>query len=141
MATANKTIGAKLVKTSGTSMIVSDLTSLGELSIESEEVDTTTLDSPNGYREYVMTLKDAGEISLTGIVKSPDNFEELRNLQETQSLETWRIEIPQGTKFDFSAQVKMFGQAEITPDGVWGYNATLRISGKPILTIAGDVSA
>lgn len=138
---AIRAIGTSLVKTNGTPKTIADLTSIGELGIESGEIDVTTLDSPNNYKEFIAGFKDAGEISLAGIIKSTDNLEDMLAFAEAQSLNTWRITFPDGSKWDFSGFVKMFKTAEITVEGVITFTGSIRISGKPVLTIFGGVSA
>lgn len=51
---------------------VGALTSIGEVTPESEELDATTLDSAGGYREYLQGFKDSGEVSLTGYLLKGD---------------------------------------------------------------------
>ena len=46
--------------------LIGSLTSIGEITPDSEELDATTLDSANGYREYIQGFKDSGELSLSG---------------------------------------------------------------------------
>ena len=137
MATAQKSMGTTLRKTSGTTKIIVDLTSIGEIGVESSETDVTTLDSPNGYRETIATLKDAGEVPFSGFIKSEDNIEVLLALAELQSIENWRIESPLGAKWDFSAFVKMVKEGEASPEGVRSFSGSLRISGKPNYTTTG----
>lgn len=130
-------MGTTLVKTNGTPKTIADLTSIGEFGVESTDLDTTTLDSPNGYKESIAGMKDAGEITLSGIVKSPDNVEDLLGFAESQALHTWRVMWPDGDKVDFSAYVRSLKFGESTVDGLRTFSSTLRISGKPVLTVSG----
>ena len=134
---AEKSLGVTLTKTSGTPVrVIADLTSIGEFGVESDEIDVTTLDSTGGYKEYIPGMKDAGEVSIAGIIKSPDSYEDMQALADSQQLNTWRIQFPSGAKWDFTAFVKSMKEGESTVDGVRGFTGSLRISGKPIYSAA-----
>ena len=48
------------------------LTSIGEITPDSEELDATTLDSTGGYREFLQGFKDSGELTLSGYYNKTD---------------------------------------------------------------------
>lgn len=135
---AEKSLGTTLTKTkSGTEqadLVVADLTSIGEIGLESDEIDVTTLDSTGGYKEFIAGFKDAGEVSLEGIIKSEDAMETMLALAEAQSIEEWTIETASGSTWVFDGFVKMFKEGEATVDGVRGFTASIRVSGKPEYT-------
>lgn len=137
---AQKAIGTTLTKTmSGAEvadLVIADLTKIGEIGVESDEIDVTTLDSTGGYKEFIAGAKDGGEVSLEGFVKSEANVEAMLALAESQTVEEWTIETPSGSTWVFNAFVKMFKEAEATVDGVRGFTASLRISGAPVYTPA-----
>jgi hypothetical protein len=134
---AEKTLGTILRKTSGVAAVVADLTSIGEIGVESSEIDVTTLDSDNNYKEFIAGFKDAGEVSLAGLQKSESNMEDMLALAEGQTLETWEIEFASGAKWFFTGFVKMWKQAESTVEGVRGFSGSIRISGKPVYAATG----
>lgn len=134
---AQRSIGTTLRKTSGTPAYIADLTSIGEIGIENSEIDVTTLDSANNYKEFIAGFKDAGELSLAGITKSEANMEDMLELADDQSVETWEIEFPSGAKWFFSGFVKMWKEAESSVEGVRGFTGSIRISGKPIYSSTG----
>ena len=41
-------------------LVIAHITSIGEQASEAEEIDVTTLDSPNRAKEYIQGAKDAG---------------------------------------------------------------------------------
>lgn len=137
---ATRTMGTTLTKAqSGNEqedLKIANLTSIGEIGVESEEIDTTDLDSPNNYKEFIAGSKDAGEVSLAGNIKDESNVEKMLALAESQSVEEWTVEYPSGAKWVFSAFVKSFKDGEKTTDGLATFTATLRISGKPVYTKA-----
>lgn len=129
---AVKTMGTTLVKKKSGSeaedLVIADISVLGEFGIESEEIDVTTLDSPDGYRETIGSLKDAGEITFEGIIKSADNMEALIDLAESQSKEEWVITFPDYSSATFNAWVKMFKDTGAEVEGVRGFTGTLRLT-------------
>ena len=137
---ATRTMGTTLTKIKSGSELedlrIANLTSIGEIGVESEEIDATDLDSPNNYKEFIAGSKDAGEVSLGGNIKDETNVEKMLALAESQSVEAWEVEYPSGAKWSFNAFVKSFKDGEKTPDGLATFTATLRISGKPTYTKA-----
>lgn len=135
---AEKSLGTTLTKTKSGSedadLVIADLTSIGEIGVESSEIDVTTLDSDSGYKEYIAGFKDAGEVSLAGIIKSEDAMEAMLALAESQELEEWTIETDSGSTWVFDGFVKMFKEAEATVEGVRGFSASIRVSGAPAYT-------
>lgn len=140
MAQATRTMGTTLTKTKSGSEIedlkLANLTSIGEIGVESEEIDATDLDSPNNYKEFIAGSKDAGEVSIAGNIKDESNVEKMLALAESQSLEEFTVTYPSGAKWVFTAFVKSFKDGEKTTDGLATFTATLRISGKPVYTKA-----
>ena len=135
-----KTMGTFLTKKKSGSesgdLKIANLTSIGEIGIESEEIDVTDHDSPNGYKEFEPGMKDAGEVALAGNIKDESNVEKMLALAESQSMEEWEVTYPSGAKWSFSGFVKSFKDGEKTPDGVATFSASIRISGKPTSTKA-----
>ncbi|MEG0618750.1 MAG: phage tail tube protein [Bacilli bacterium] len=135
---ATRTMGSTLNKTkSGAETVdlkIANLTSIGEIGVESEEIDCTDLDSPNNYKEFIAGTKDAGEVSIAGNIKDESNIEKMLALAESQTVETWTVVYPSKAKWEFKAFVKSFKDGEKTPDGLATFTANLRISGKPIYT-------
>lgn len=133
-----KTLGTTLEKTKSGSetedLLIGGLTSIGEIGVESEEIDATTLDSPDGYKEFEPGLKDAGEVALAGDIKSEATVEKMLALAESQSMESWVVTYPSGATWAFSGFIKSFKDGEKTADGKATYTASIRISGKPVYT-------
>lgn len=135
---ATRTIGTTLTKKQSgdesADLKIANLTSIGEIGIESEEIDTTDLDSVGGYKEFIAGSKDAGEVSIAGNIKDESNVEKMLALAESQSLEDWIVEYPSGAKWEFKGFVKSFKDGEKTTDGLATFTASIRISGKPSYT-------
>lgn len=137
---ATRTMGTTLKKIkSGSELqdtLIANLTSIGEIGVESEEIDSTDLDSPDNYKEFIAGSKDAGEVSLAGNIKNEANVEKMLALAESQSIEDWVVTYPSGATWTFKAFVKSFKDGEKTTDGLASFSASLRISGKPTYTKA-----
>lgn len=135
---ATRTMGTTLTKgKSGDELEdlkIANLTSIGEIGVESEEIDATDLDSPDNYKEFIAGSKDAGEVSIAGNIKDESNVEKMLALAESQSIEKWTVIYPSGAKWVFNAFVKSFKDGEKTTDGLATFTASLRISGKPVYT-------
>ena len=135
---ATRTMGTTLTKiksgSESTDLKIANLTSIGEIGVESEEIDATDLDSPNGYKEFIAGSKDAGEVSLSGNIKDESSVEKMLALAESQSMEQWKVEYPSGATWTFSGFVKSFKDGEKSTDGLATFSAAIRISGKPTYT-------
>ena len=89
-----------------TNLVIKGLTSIGEITGEKEEVDVTTLDSPDGAKEFLSGAADWGSQDLEGYMDDD-------------------------SQIAYKAFVKNFTYGEKTVDGVDGFKLTLRLSGKP----------
>ena len=135
---AEKTLGTTLVKSKSgsesTDTTIGYLLTIGEIGIESEEIDVTTLDSTGGFKEYIASFKDAGEVAITGLIEDEEAFSAMIALASSQALEEWTITTVSGSTWVFNAFVKSFKEGEVTVDGVRGFNGSLRVSGAPVYT-------
>jgi len=133
-------MGTTLTKTKSgsetTDLVVANLTSIGEIGLESAEIETTDLDSPNDFKEFIAGAKDAGEVALAGNIKTEATVEAMLALANSRTVEAWTVEYPSGAKWEFSAFVKSFKDGEKTVDGVATFKASLRVTGAPVYTPA-----
>ena len=110
--------------------VIGSLTSVGEISPDSEELDATCLDSSGGYREFLQGFKDSGELTLTGYL-DPDKpgQAQMVTLYGSGALGYFWVTFPDQATVAFNAYVKSFtvGSAEV--DGIVGFGTTLRVSG------------
>lgn len=135
-----RTMGTTLIKKMSGSetedLIIGDLTSIGEIGTESEEIDTTTLSSPEEYKEFIAGTKDAGEVALSGNIVVEATMSKLIALAESRAIETWESVYPSGAKWALTGFIKSFKDGEKTPDGLATFTAVIRVSGKPVFTPA-----
>lgn len=117
--------------------VIAELTSIDGVSVSADTIETTALDTVGGYRTFVTSLKDSGEISLSGHFNY-DSHNTLLTDFESGAVTSYTIEFPDvattsGTKWTFSAVVTAFGTSAELEDLI-GFEATLKISGKPTLS-------
>jgi predicted secreted protein len=114
---------------------IANLTSIGGLELSADTRETTTLDSPDGYRTFDQGLKDAGEVSISGYF-DPTSHQGLLTDFEGGTATAYTIEFPGGAKWEFSAIVTGYSTGAEMEDNV-SFEATLKVSGKPTLTTGG----
>jgi hypothetical protein len=107
------------------------LTSIGEITPDSEELDATTLGSTGGYREFLQGFKDSGEVTLSGYYDKTDVGQQaLITGYGTGTVSAVVITFPNSAGgASFQAYVKSFTLGSADVDGIVGFGATLRISG------------
>ena len=108
------------------------LTSIGEITPDSEELDATTLDSGGGYREFLQGFKDSGEVTLSGYYDKADpGQQELITGYGNGGAKEVVITFPESSGgATFQAYVKSYTLGAADVDGIVGFGATLRISGE-----------
>lgn len=115
--------------TGGTPDLIGALSSIGEVSLDSDEIDVTTLDSTGGYREFLQGFKDSGEISCSGYHDGSAAQGVVRTLYESGASGYWWITFPDKTAVIFTAYVKGYQAGAFEVDGAVGFGLTLRITG------------
>ena len=115
---------------SNDTVVIGSLTSVGEISPDSEELDATCLDSSGGYREFLQGFKDSGELTLTGYL-DPDKpgQAQMVTLYGSGALGYFWVTFPDQATVAFNAYVRSFTLGAADVDGIVGFGATLRISG------------
>ena len=135
MGKATRALGTTITKDTKK---IGGLTSIGGIEITADTIDTTTLDSDGGYREFIGAFKDAGEVPIEGFFNSDDVGQmEMQDALDEGLAEDYKIEFPTTPKatWAFKAVVTGFKVGEAEVDGTINFGATLKISGKPILTV------
>lgn len=135
MGKATRALGTKLMKDT---QAIGGLTSIGGIEITADEIDVTTLDSEGGYKEFIGGFKDAGEVPVEGFFDSENEGQlAMQDSLDSGLAEDYKIMFPTTPKAEwaFKAIVKGFKVGDVDVDGNITFGATLRISGKPTLTI------
>jgi len=114
----------------GDTRVIGSLTSIGEISPDSEELDATCLDSSGGYREFLQGFKDSGELTLSGYLDPAKAGQaQMMTLYSTGTKGYFWVTFPDQATVAFNAYVKSFTVGAADVDGIVGFGTTLRISG------------
>lgn len=117
---------------------VGGLTEIGGLELSADTLDTTTLDSDGGYREFIGGFKDAGEVSLTGYLEIDNSNAQKKMYESFESGEVkdFSINFPEsiGAKWVFKGVVTGFSTGASLEDLI-SFGATIKVSGKPNLVL------
>lgn len=112
---------------------VAELTNIGGLSLDSDEIDVTTHDSTEGWREFVQGLKDGGSFDVEGIYMADASQKGLVTLLGAGTVGACEIVFPSTLgKWTFNGFVKSFA-TDGPMDDALKFTATIRVSGKPTL--------
>jgi hypothetical protein len=116
--------------------VIASLTSIDGVGVSADSIETTALDNDSGYRTFVTSLKDAGEVSLSGHFEYISHSPLLTDF-EAGTVDAYTIEFPDGettgTSWTFSAVVTNFSTSVELEDLI-SFEATLKVSGKPTLS-------
>jgi hypothetical protein len=114
---------------------VSEITNISGPNFSSDTLDDTTHNNSDKFRTFKKGLTDAGEISIEGYLDYAD-YNTLEDAASTTSQYTATITMPTSpsvTKWE--ASVYVTGLEEEAPfDGLLGFSATMKVTGKPTLS-------
>lgn len=119
---------------------VGSLTSIGGLELSADTIETTSLDSKGGFREFIQGLKDGGDVSLEGGLDKAVTANQNAIYQAFVSGEAAKcaIEFPDGSKWAFDGIVTGFSTSADLEDVVV-FSATLKVTGAPTFTMGSAV--
>lgn len=116
---------------------IAELTNIGGPSLSAATIDVTSHDSADGYREFIQSLRDGGDISIEGNF-IPGNAGQAALVADLNdgSLDEYTITLPtaMATTWTFDAIVTAFECSE-PYDAKVSFTATLKVSGKPALSV------
>jgi len=128
-----------------TFLSVGEVTDVAKSGAKSDTPDVTNHQSPDGFREFISGLKEAGEVQVSGnwvdpSISPPDNFitqEVVEALFNSGERRNWKIVVPPAAGemdspgyFSFKAIVNSFGDSNFGTDKQINYSFKLKISGK-----------
>lgn len=141
MSEATRSLGTKLlIGLESAAKPVGGLKSIGSPSISQETIDVTTLDSDGGYREFLGSFKDGGEVSISGFFVPQDNGQAaMYAALETGDVQDFEIKFPPGMKasWKFKGVVTAYQTSSELEDAV-SFESTIKVSGKPTLVLGGS---
>ena len=126
-----KSLGTSLsCTTGGKTVTIGRIKSISELKMDSEMIDTTTLDAAGGFRTYCQGARDAGEMTVEGYLDADEAGQStLRQLYSGGEAAPFTLSFPDGQTASFTALVKTVWLGAAQVDGVVGFGAALRLSG------------
>ena len=109
---------------------VGKLRAVSEIKMDSDMVDVTTLDAPQGFRQYEMGLKSAGDVTLDGFLSHGDESQQaLKDWYQQSGKGVFTITYPDGEKVQFEGLVKSLSLGGGEVDSVARFAACVRITG------------
>lgn len=126
---------------------VAELTNIGGINITGESIDVTTLSSTDEYREFIGGFKDGGEVTLSGFFYPGDTNGQfaMKTALDDSTLDAYTITFPtsMGATWAFNGIVTAWGSPGADTGGAILFEATIKISGKPVLglTASGGLTA
>lgn len=93
-------------------------------------IDVTSIDSTGGYREFITSFRDAGEITLE-MNFTRDGYDDMNDDFESDSSQNYRIVLPDtgNTRFYFTGYVTALGMSVPYEDKVTA-SVTIKITGQ-----------
>lgn len=114
---------------------IASLTSITGLDLSADDIDVTAHDSADGYREFVQGLRDGGTVSIDGNFTAVASQEALKDLFDAGETVAMTITFPDDiAEWQFNGYVNAFSTSAPMDDKA-GFSATIKVSGKPILSI------
>jgi predicted secreted protein len=111
---------------------IADLTSITAPSFSRDEIDISSHDSVDNYREYVGGMIDAGTVEIEGIFKAHTSQLALKDLLETDDPVAMQIETASGKTITFNGFVTAF-DLELPFEDAEGFSASIKVTGKPTI--------
>lgn len=121
------------------SNVVAKLNNIGGVEITSETVDTTTHQSLDRFKEFIMGLNEAGEIAIEGFLEVADSTGQMAMLSDANSgtMRTAIVTFPDSIAiWTFTAGITKIKIGDSPIDGAIPFSASVKISGKPSLALA-----
>lgn len=113
---------------------VTELTNISGPNFSADDIDVTTHNSSDYFREFVKGLTDAGEISVEGNMNYTD-YNEIYAAATTLSLQSLTINLPTSpsvTQWIANGYIKGF-ETEAPHDDKIGFSATAKVTGLPVM--------
>lgn len=111
---------------------IADVTNISAPGLARETYDVSSHDSPDGWREHIGGLKDAGEVSLD-INYKPANHDVLIADLDDDEPRAYKLVFPDGT--EWALQLILTGLEPSAPhDGQLTGTVTFKVNGKPDIT-------
>lgn len=119
--------------------IVGEITQIGDLEIKQDTEDVTSHQSLARYKERISTILDGGDVKLEGnfLPGDTDGQIGIKTDMELGALQAFTIDFPpaMGAQWAFNANVTSWKIPALPVDKSVKWEATLEISGQPVLSV------
>lgn len=122
-------MGTTIKKAAGSA--IGNLTSIDGISVSADTIETTALDTAGGYRTFVTSLKDSGEVTCSGYFTYGSHSTFMTDFEANTSA-SYVITFPDTHTWTFTAVVTAMSTGAELEDLV-SFEVTLKVSGKPVL--------
>lgn len=116
---------------------IAEVKSIGGIELTADTIETTTLSSTGGYKEFIGGFKEAGEVTVTGFFNPSDTNGQMAMYSAFQSgvTNSFTIIFPStlGASWVFTGVVTGFKTTDIDTDNAIGFESTIKVSGAPSL--------
>lgn len=109
---------------------IAEVTTIGVGGMSRETIDVTSLDSTGGFREYILSFKDVGEITFTCNFTGA-GWTDFYDLWSSGALSNYQLALPDDVLvLNFAAYVVSVPFENIVPDSQIAISVTLQVSGE-----------
>lgn len=117
-------------------VVLSNVASIGAIKTQTDEIDVTTLDSPNGAKEFIQGAKDSGEFDVELNNVFDGQAATLNSVFAAGATRSWILTFKDGATtaatLGFDAFIKGREFGELTTEGLDKVTITLRVTGAPV---------
>ena len=112
---------------------IAEINSISGPSKSRETIDVTSLDSTDGYRQFIGSFRDAGTVTLN-MNFTRATYEIMNNDFESEEHQNYEIVLPdeETTSLEFEGLVTEL-PLEVAADDKTTADVTIKVSGKPVL--------
>lgn len=117
---------------------IADITNISGPGLERDTIDVSSHQSPDAWREFIGSLKDAGEVSLD-VNYDPADHDELVSDLDADSPLSYRIVFPDNDETTWTISAIMTGfEPEAPHDDKLSATLTFKVTGRPTLSSEGS---
>lgn len=102
-----------------------------------ETIDTTHLESADGYNEYIPGMREGGEVTFTlGYEKNGTGQSDIRGDFDSDANVNYKVTYPNGATWEFTGFVTGLSPSEVANNERVTESVTIKVTGKPTWTEA-----
>ncbi len=120
--------------------VIAEVTNIGGMEITREMLDVTNEASASTYREFIPGMKEAAELTIQGNFKAGDTDGQVGLVTDLEAgtLQDFILTFPTSitATWTFKAYVTKFKTGDFPVAGKLDFSASLKITGKPVVTTA-----